>query len=424
MGWKTGAAILVLALAVRVVGCAWWESRLPPGSRFGFADSESYWVLATAIANGQPYQTDPLRRVFRTPGLPLLLAPLIAIGGEQTPVFYARLLNCLCGTVAVAGVMGLARMLFDGRAALLAGLATAVYPEAVAMSTFILAEGPFCPLMMAHLILWTVAARTSSQRTTIAASLGGGVIAGLATLVRPSWLLFTPFAAGLAILGGGERRMRHATIAACLMLGLVTAMAPWWIRNWQVTGTFVATTLQTGESLYDGLHPGASGASDMRFVDGFRRELQAEDAKAAASDATAAAQLAATLEQRLDRRMHDAAVRWTRENPQQALQLAAIKFGRIWNLWPNEPSLRSWPLRLAVAGSFTPLLLGGLCGAMKFARRGWPYVLCFLPAIYFTGLHMVFVGSIRYRQPAMLPLAVLAAGWVASNWVGVKKNAT
>ena len=45
----------------------------------------------------------------------------------------------------------------------------------------------------------------------------------------------------------------------------------------------------------------------------------------------------------------------------------------------------------------------------RYARRDWPYLLCILPAVYFTLLHIVFVSSIRYRQPAMLPLIVLAA---------------
>jgi hypothetical protein len=32
-----------------------------------------------------------------------------------------------------------------------------------------------------------------------------------------------------------------------------------------------------------------------------------------------------------------------------------------------------------------------------------------MPAVYLTALHVVFIGSLRYRQSAMLTLAILAA---------------
>jgi hypothetical protein len=36
------------------------------------------------------------------------------------------------------------------------------------------------------------------------------------------------------------------------------------------------------------------------------------------------------------------------------------------------------------------------------------------PLLYFSAVHMVFVGSLRYRLPAEYPLAALAgAGWSA-----------
>ena len=91
-------------------------------------------------------------------------------------------------------------------------------------------------------------------------------------------------------------------------------------------------------------------------------------------------------------------------------ELAAIKLVRLWNLWPNERQFSTWPIRLAVALGYLPVLALGLAGAVGSFRRGWPYVLCWLPAAYFTLLHVVFVSSIRYREPAMLALMVLAAG--------------
>jgi hypothetical protein len=90
-------------------------------------------------------------------------------------------------------------------------------------------------------------------------------------------------------------------------------------------------------------------------------------------------------------------VEWAKANPRRVAELAWIKFMRIWNVWPNEPSFRSWPLRLAVFFTYTPLLILGLVGIWRFSARGWPFVLAWLPAVYLTLLHMVFVGSIRSR---------------------------
>jgi 4-amino-4-deoxy-L-arabinose transferase-like glycosyltransferase len=305
-------------------------------------------------------------------------------------------------------VIVLAGWLFSPRAGLLAGLVAAVYPEAVAMSTFVLSEAPFCPLMMLHLILWVLAWRAADRRRAAGWAVCGGLAAGLATLMRPSWLLFTPLGIGLSCLDF-RRARRPARLGLWMMLGLVAAMSPWWIRNAQLTGTWVPTTLQVGESLYDGLSPVATGASDMAFVDTFRRELQAEDAAARESPREC-------FEQRLDRRMRAAALAWAASHPADVMRLAAVKFQRIWNVWPNESALRDWRFRVVVMVGYLPILVAAIGGLWRYGGRGWPYVLCVLPAVYFTGLHVVFVGSIRYRQPAMLPLIVLAAGFIA-QWL-------
>lgn len=117
------------------------------------------------------------------------------------------------------------------------------------------------------------------------------------------------------------------------------------------------------------------------------------------------------LEWRLDHRLREEALTWARANPGRAMQLAGVKFLRMWNVWPNEPRLSaSWPVCLAVFFTYTPLLILAIMGAWRTVGRGWPYILCCLPAVYLTLLHVVFVSSIRYRDPAMLALLALAAG--------------
>jgi 4-amino-4-deoxy-L-arabinose transferase-like glycosyltransferase len=425
-------AILAAAFAVRLAAGVWWQQRLPEGQRFGFPDSESYWELGRAIAQGKPYVYGPERyAIFRTPGFPLLLAPLFLIAGNDPPVLLARGLSALLGTIAVAGVAALAKLLFDERAALIAAGIAAIYPEAIALSVFVLSEAPLCPLLVWQLVAWSRGAGVppagqelagwkparrgrTGETPAVRWAVLAGVLAGLATLMRPSWLLFVPFASVIAIAIGPDRR-RQAIVAAVMFAAMCVTLTPWWIRTYSVAGRFVPTTLQVGASLLDGLGPQATGASDMRFV-----EPLVADQRAA--DAAAGGNLVGTFEDRLDRRMRDTSLAWTRENPRRVIELVGIKFLRMWSPLPNAAEFRSTTLRLVLALSYTPVILLAGIGVWKFGRRGWPYVLLALPAIYFTLLHVIFVSSIRYRQPAMLPLIVLAAGVLVETWMAKQRR--
>ena len=121
------------------------------------------------------------------------------------------------------------------------------------------------------------------------------------------------------------------------------------------------------------------------------------------------------FEYRLDRSFRQAAWEWAWTQPARVLHLAGIKFLRVWNVWPNEPVFAAWPVRLVVLVTYVPLIAFAILGAWRFRALGWPVVLCWLPAVYFTLLHTVFVSSIRYRQPALLGLMVLAAGYLAGR---------
>jgi 4-amino-4-deoxy-L-arabinose transferase-like glycosyltransferase len=394
--------ILAVALAARLAAGAWWQSRMGAGQKFYFGDSDAYWQLARAVARGEPYEYQtPDARVLRAPGYPVLLSGAFVVFGDDPPMMAARAVGALFGTLAVAIVGWWTSRLFDQRAGLVAGCIAAVYPGAVAMGAFVLSEAPFCPFMLLHLALWGLAWRAATSRSAILLALGGGAAGAMATLVRPSWLLFAPFALviGLAF---DRRRRRQLAIALPMAAAFVLCMLPWWVRNYHVTGRFVATTLQVGASLYDGWNPAADGGSDMSFVAAFvARERAAPEA---GND---------VFEYRLDRRMAQAAIQWARANPSRVAELAWIKLARMWNVWPNEPSLRGWPVRLVILCTYVPLVALGILGVWRYTRWGWPYTLLWLPAVYFTLLHVVFVSSIRYREPAMLALMVLASGVLA-----------
>jgi 4-amino-4-deoxy-L-arabinose transferase-like glycosyltransferase len=394
-------ALLCVAFGLRLGAGFWWQARLPAGVKFGFGDSEGYWELARTIARGRPYEYGPLKyKVFRTPGYPLVLAPLFVVSDEP-PVMWGRALSAILATAAVGGVAALARLLFDERTALVAAAIAAVYPEAISLGAFVLSEAPFVPLMLLNLHAWAKAWRATESKQIVAWALVGGAGAGLATLMRPSWLLFVPFAAAIGIVFGPQR-IKHLRIAAVMLAGLCVTMSPWWIRNAFVAGRFVPTSLQVGASLYDGLSPTATGASEMSFVESFvNQQLIA--------DSPPGADTSGLFEDRLDARMREASVAWARQNPRRVAELAGTKLLRMWSPLPNATEFRGRALPLVLAITYTPVLLLAGFGAWKFARRDWPYLLLVLPAFYFTCLHVIFVSSIRYRQPAMLPLIVLAA---------------
>ncbi len=141
---------------------------------------------------------------------------------------------------------------------------------------------------------------------------------------------------------------------------MLLVMTPWWLRSRRLTGHFVPTTLQVGASLYDGLSPQASGASNMKPVAEFERLFR--ERHPAEEDETPA-----EYEYRVDARLREAALGWLGTEPAAALRLAGTKFLRTWNVWPNEASFSAWPVRLAVAVTYLPLLLLGLAGVVRDA---------------------------------------------------------
>ena len=402
--FKHWILLLLVALAIRVGLSFYWQARVEHD--FFFGDSNTYWVLARHIAQNEPYEYEGLQ-MMRMPGYPMLLAPLFMVFGNDPPILIARFENCLFGVLTVVMVAAVAFTLFrDQRIAFLAGAIAAIEPCNAFASVLILSEAPFSFAMMLQIFAWINMLKSETIKRRLLYSILCGAATAASVYCRPSWLYFFPFAFVFVMLSSWfvenfRKDYRTLFVSHGISFAIFIAlMMPWWLRNYHISGHFVSTTLQMGASLYDGISPEATGASDMIFVDEFKAaELETPSMNPATE----------TYEYRLDRRMKTAAMQFAIENPSRALWLACIKFVRMWNIWPNEASFSSLPIKLAVLITYVPILIGAICGGVLTFKRGFSCWILWIPAIYLTLLHLVFVSSLRYRTPVLLVFAILAA---------------
>lgn len=409
--YRSWIVLILVAVLLRLAMLIYWETKVGM-DQFYFGDSETYWQLGKSIAEGRDYAFGD-SQIFRMPGYPVLLAPLFRICERlfdmQPPYWLARLENVLFGTLTVLGVAWLAMLLFkDKTTALIAGWLVAIDPLNIVMSVLILSEAPFCFFMVLGMVFWIRALQTRGNTDERPAGrcidYADLVLAGLFTAAavycRPDWLLFVPFAVILGIILSPWNFKAIFRSGLIVSIVLVLCMVPWWYRNYTITQRFIPTTLQTGPSLYDGLNPKATGGSEMSFVEQFRND-----------ELKIGGEHKNSLEYRINKKMQQAALRWAWNNPDAVWKLATSKFIRLWNIWPNEKTLSQWYAKIFVACVYAPILILGIIGSALCIRRGFAYWLCWIPAVYITLLHIIFVSSIRYRAPAMICLAVSAA-WI------------
>ncbi len=375
------ALLLAAAAAVRLAAAlALPETRFP--------DSGTYEQLAVSIRESGELKDAGGNRATVAPGYPLFIAACRATLGESK--FAYRIPQFLLGVGTVLGIYLLARRLWGERAGLAAGALAAVDPFAVYFETLELSEGPaLCLLVWTGLAAW-------HAREKLWAAPSAGALVGLTALVRPGWLLIgaTLLVAGLVL--GGEKRpnRRAAAVRGLLAAGaLLLVMSPWWVRNYYALKAFVPLATGSGQSLYEGNSPNATGGPAVPQTVFARLRGEPRMGELARN-----------------RLLGAEARRWIAANPGRFAELAVVKFGRTWSPMPNEAAHRRWyhvlPSVLAWAAVLALAAVGLLLTRGRRGRAVW----CLLPALAVVVAHLFIIGSVRYRMPAWPFLEVLA-GW-------------
>ncbi|MCK4660685.1 MAG: glycosyltransferase family 39 protein [Phycisphaerae bacterium] len=397
-GWHWRAVLVVFAVAF-VLRAGWGMYRMSTAgaTTLEFPDEEQYWLMATSLHDGIGL-VDELG--FRAGRMPLYPGLLSIAAGSAGNLAIVRIAQWLIGGLGAVFAMRLGEQLANRKVGLLAGLLFAADPFLVFFSNLILTETLFVTLLVA---LWSYGLGFVVQHRgeRIRQWLTLGALSLACVYARESTLGLI----GVALLIHLIRcRFRRSVLVGVVVVGgvVVAGLFPWAFRNHKVIGEWCWLTTRAGISLYDGVGPQATGAGDLGDIKDCPevRELSEVERNSYFLGASFA-------------RM--------RADPGHLVKLALHKFLRMWSPVPNAADYQSRAVRLISALWMVPLLLlavGGLFVLRKMVstHAGGLIIYLLLPAFYLSVLHMVFVGSVRYRLGAMPMLGVLAAVTLERLW--------
>lgn len=409
--------IVAMTLLVRLVYLLELSSQ--PGFLVPMVDERWHWEWAHEILEKSFFGEDAY---FRAPLYPYFLAFLAFVTSGS--IFWAKVLQILVTAGTSLFVYRLAFTLFDQRAAIISGLAYALYGTLVFYETMFLIPGLFL-----FFTVWgmyrLVSQRGSESGLTWFTT---GIIFGLAAISRPNILVVLPFLMLWLYVSRKQIAVlaRRAAPPLWIALGILLMILPVTVRNLAVTGEFMLISSQGGINLYLGNNEVADGLTMlMPEVDldeslswsRFIPVTQAAAEREAGHSLTAAQQSSFWTGKAID---------FIFENPGKFLSLVLKKSAYLISGFENSDNSDLYYQRtksilysglLFNFGIYFPfgILLPAALAGMYLTRRRIAdtaplcvFVVAYIPTIVF------FLVTARHRLPLVPFLIVLAAGGVTT----------
>jgi len=198
-------------------------------------DSTDYLNYAKNLVAGLGY-TEGRWLAFRAPGYPAFIAAVYAVFGQSIPIL--KLAQTIVSALVPVLVYLIGLRVAAGRTAAAAGAFACVYFGLVYEPAHILSEATFTCLFALSLFLLLEIQKHKAYSAACGAALA------LTALTRPVGLLLAPFALlWLFIKFPAKEAVKTGSL---LVLVFTAGMAPWWVRNYRVFGTFVPVCVETG----------------------------------------------------------------------------------------------------------------------------------------------------------------------------------
>ena len=362
-------SILILALIVRLVFMWVYPDQ-------NFPDARAYNTIGNEIMSGSI--------VTNNTYMPLYPIWVKLTGGGM----YHILMDIIISVASIAVIFFLSLAIFkDTASALLSSFIASLSPH------FIFSVSGLTEVFYTFLLLLSFLS-FYGKKYVIAI-----IILILALLVKPSLDYLNPILIILFVSivhkSGFKKTIKYLTIYGVMY---VVLLAPWWMHQYEKYGEFVRFTLADGIVLYSGNNPlnvsgGGVGriniASDMD-LDQF---IQIENPV------------------RRNEAMKEAAFSYIVNNPYQFIELAGVKFTRFWRLWPFSEHYQQWYVVMASLLSYGTVLFLAIGFVFRNAKQYFIEVVpIFSLVVYLTLVHMISIGSIRYRFP-LEPFLIIFASY-------------
>jgi 4-amino-4-deoxy-L-arabinose transferase-like glycosyltransferase len=382
--------LAAVALALRVVALIFVNDQ------FRAADTALYVTIASNILSGKGYSVNSHPTLIVTPVYPIFLATLFLLGGQN--LLLVRIVQAVLGSVTALIVYRIARSLFSSKIALWAGFIFALHPWVIYWTGFILTETVFVFLFCCSALCFVKMMKAPSTRIAV----GVGAFFGLTALCRPIGLLvFTALILVSPLLFPNLRR--KWPFLAIAVVTLLLCLSPWIVRNYQVFGAFIPTSMEKGYNLYRGNNPAAlleygepeSGHDFLPSLNGM-------------------------TEAQIDTYLQTLAIQYIYHNPLRFVELSINRFYLYWS-----PIYPTYSLAHDIVNSilYLPLYFLALFALLKLykGKQGlfW-FFLAFL--IVPTLVHSTTIVDLdqRFRLPLQPFLAILAAYGLASTRVRLR----
>ena len=398
------AIVLGVALALRLV-FFFLNQKLNPTFNFPVMDSLYHHEWAQDLVAGGTRGTDAF---FRGPLYPYFLSILYRM--SDSSIAFAVFVQHLIGTLTAGLIYLTARELFSRSVSLVAGLTTALYWVLVYTEGDLLIETTFIFLNTVSMLLLLQGVKRHSLLRLAA----GGFMLGLATIARPSILVFFP-AVPIAIYLAGRRRPAGAR--GWLVQSLVVAAAcaipimPVMVRNYVVAKAIVPVGASGGVNFYIGNNPASDGSTAI--VPGTRADWWGgyNDAIALAERDLGKKLTLAEVSDYYFQRGFD----YLRTQPGPAWRMMGKKFLMFWGAGEraNDKFIYFfWHLAgmkyVPLPGFWLVAPLAILGGVLLWRRRGELAMFYLFVIVYSLGVVAFFVNA-RFRLPVVPVLTLFAA---------------